>query len=495
MTSQDFRIEKDSLGEVRVPATALYGAQTQRAVENFPISGLRPWRAFIWSIAAVKRAAALVNFELGLFHDREVDGKHFTAEELVDAVARAAWEVMDGEWDDQFVVDPFQAGAGTSHNMNANEVIANRATQILGGGLGQYYVHPNDHVNMAQSTNDTIPTAIRLGALWRLEEVLSALRDLQAALEARARDFDDVVKSGRTHLQDAVPVRLGQEFGAYAKAVERDAERIRRSAEGLKRLGIGGTAVGSGLNAHPEYHARMVSKLSKLTDLELAESDNLFESMQSMADAADFSASLRTLALTLIRIANDFRLLASGPSTGIDEIRLPAVQPGSSIMPGKVNPVLAEMLDQAMFHVIGCDTTIAMAVQAGQLELNVMMPILAHDLFEMMQVVIGSVNAFTERAVKGVTANREKAAGWLSKNAIVVTALNPLIGYTQGAALVKEALAKDASILELAIERARAGGLKHRDEDRPVTEAEIRTALSDLNKLTEGGITGGAVGG
>jgi len=495
MTSKEFRSEKDSLGEIKVPAAALYGAQTQRAVENFPITGLKPWRAFVWSIAAVKRAAALVNYELGLFNDRDVDGKHFTAKRLAEAVAQAASEVMDGKWDDQFVVEPFQAGAGTSHNMNANEVIANRATQILGGELGKYYVHPNDHVNMAQSTNDTIPTSIRLGALWRLDELLTSLKKLQTALEAKADEFDVVLKSGRTHLQDAVPLTLGQEFSAYAKAVERNIERVRRSAEGLRRLGIGGTAVGSGLNAHPEYHARMVKKLAEITGLELYASDNLFESMQSMADAADFSASLRTLALDLIRIANDFRLLASGPSTGLDEIRLPAVQPGSSIMPGKVNPVMAEMLDQAMFHVIGCDTTVALAAQAGQLELNVMMPILGHNLFEMMQVVIGSVNAFTERAVKGLTANREKAEGWLAKNAIVVTALNPVIGYSQGAALVKEALANNASIRELAIERANAGILKHRDEDRPVSVEEIESALSDLRKLTEGGIVGGVSGG
>src|SRR5258706_9132966 len=402
---------------------------------------------------------------------------------------------MDGKLNDQFVVDPFQAGAGTSHNMNANEVIANRATEILGGELGKYYVHPNDHVNMAQSTNDVIPTSIRLGALWRVDELLTSLKNLKSAFEAKAKEFDDVIKSGRTHLQDAVPITLGQEFGAYAKAVERDTERVRRSAEGLHRLGIGGTAVGSGLNAHPEYHARMVEKLSELTGLELHTSDNLFESMQSMADTADFSASMRTLALTLIRIANDFRLLSSGPSTGLDEIRLPAVQPGSSIMPGKVNPVLAEMLDQAMFHVIGCDTTVAMAVQAGQLEFNVMIAIIAHNLFEMMEVLIGSVKAFTERAVKGVTANREKAEGWLVKNAIIVTSLNPIIGDSQGAALVKEALAKDASILELAVEKARSGTLKHRDEDRLLTEAEITNALSDLRALTEGGISGVAGGG
>jgi len=490
MKPTDFRTEKDSLGELKVPALALYGAQTQRAVENFPISGLLPWRAFIWSVAAVKRAAALVNFELGLFNDREVDSKRVTAKQLSDAILQAATEVMDGQWDDQFVVDPFQAGAGTSHNMNANEVIANRATQILGGEPGKYYVHPNDHVNMAQSTNDVIPTSIRLGALWRLDELLTALNNLQSALEAKAREFDDIVKSGRTHLQDAVPVRLGQEFGAYAKAVERDAERIRRSAGGLRRLGIGGTAVGSGLNAHPEYHQRMVAKLSELTGLELHTSDNLFETTQSMADAADFSAALRTLALTLIRIANDFRLLSSGPSTGLAEISLPAVQPGSSIMPGKVNPVLAEMLNQAMFHVVGCDTTVALAAQAGQLELNVMMPVIAHNLFEMMQVVIGSVNAFTERAVKGLTANREKAEGWLAKNAIIVTALNPVIGYSQGAALVKEALAKNLSIKELAVEKARGGKLTHRDEERPVSPEEIEVALSDLRNLTEGGIAG-----
>lgn len=478
--NKSFRIEKDSLGQLQVPAEALYGVQTQRAVENFPISGLKPWRAFIWSIAAIKLSAASVNRDLGLLDAQRAD-----------AIIQAAREVMDGKWDSEFVVDPFQAGAGTSHNMNANEVIANRATQILGGKPGEYKVHPNDHVNMAQSTNDVIPTSIRLGCLWRVDELLSALDGLADALGAKAIEFDDVVKSGRTHLQDAVPVRLGQEFGAYAKAVRRDAERVRRSAEGLRRLGIGGTAVGSGLNAHHEYHPRMVKQLSQLTGLKLYESDNLFESMQSMADAADFSSSLRVTALTLIRIANDFRLLASGPSTGLDEIHLPAVQPGSSIMPGKVNPVLAEMLDQSMFHVVGCDTAVAMAVQAGQLELNVMMPIIAHNLFEMMQVMIGAVNAFTERAVKGLTANREKAEGWLAKNAIVVTALNPVIGYAQGAALVKEALARNAAIREVAVEKARAGQLKHRDEDRPVSAEEIEAALSDLRKLTEGGIAGG----
>ena len=478
------RIERDSLGEVHVPAGALYGVQTQRAVENFPISGLKPWRAFVWSMAVIKSAAAAVNLDLGLLDA-----------ERASAIQKAAQEVIDGKWDDQFVIDPFQAGAGTSHNMNANEVIANRATQILGGGLGEYRVHPNDHVNMAQSTNDVIPTALRLGSLWRLDELLAVVKDLSEALKAKAVEFDDVIKSGRTHLQDAVPVRLGQEFGAYARAVERDAARIQRAAEGLRRLGIGGTAVGSGLNAHPEYHARMVRKLSDMTGLQLYESDNLFESMQSMADAVDFSASLRTLALTLIRIANDFRLLASGPSTGLDEIHLPAVQPGSSIMPGKVNPVMAEMLDMSMFHVVGCDTTVALAAQAGQLELNVMMPIIAHSLFEAMQVIIGAGRAFTLRAVQGITANRAKATGWLAKNAILVTALNPVIGYAQGAALVKEAIQRDLAIREVAVEKAQAGALKHRDQDRLVSVTEIEAALDDLRKLTEGGIAGGGAGG
>jgi fumarate hydratase class II len=478
------RVEHDSLGDVEVPIHALYGVQTRRAVQNFPISGLRPWRAFIWSMATIKRAAAEVNRDLGLLDD-----------ERAAAIVQAAQEVMEGRWDEQFVVDPFQAGAGTSHNMNTNEVIANRATQLLGGGLGEYRVNPNDHVNMAQSTNDTIPTAIRLGALLRLDELLGVVGGLATALRQKAVEFDDIVKSGRTHLQDAVPVRLGQEFGAYARAVERDGERIWRAAEGLRRLGIGGTATGSGLNAHPEYPARMVGRLSELTGLALYPSDDLFESMQSMADAADFSASLRTLAVTLTRVANDFRLLASGPSTGLDELRLPAVQPGSSIMPGKVNPVMAEMLNMAMFHVQGCDLTISLAAQAGQLELNVMMPVIAHNLFEAMQVMIGAVRAFTEKCVVGLQANRAKAEGWLGRNAIVVTALNPLIGYAAGAALVKEALSRELTIGEVALEKVMAGTLKHRDEDRPVTRAEIEAALGDLRRMTEGGIVGGASGG
>jgi fumarate hydratase class II len=473
------RIEHDTLGDVNVPADALFGAQTQRAVNNFSISGLRPWRAFIWSMAVIKRAAAEVNQELGLLKD-----------ETAAAIIEAAQEVMDGKWDDQFVVDPFQAGAGTSHNMNMNEVIANRATLLLGGKLGEYRVNPNDHVNMSQSTNDTIPTAIRLGCLWRLDELLEAIKGLSTVLHQKALEFDDIVKSGRTHLQDAVPVRLGQEFGAYATAIQRDAERIHHSAEGLRRLGIGGTATGTGLNAHPEYHARMIRRLSDLTGFSLNSSDNLFESMQSMADAADFSASLRTLAITLTRIANDFRLLASGPATGLDELHLPAVQPGSSIMPGKVNPVMAEMLNMAMYHIQGCDLTVSLASQAGQLELNVMMPIIAHNLFEMMQVMIGSITAFTQKCVLGLQANRLKAEGWLAKNAIIATVLNPLIGYAASAALVKEAMLRNITIREVAHEKVAAGELKHIKDGRLITIEEIDLALKDLKHLTYGGIAG-----
>ncbi|MGQ9928576.1 MAG: aspartate ammonia-lyase [Chloroflexaceae bacterium] len=471
--TESFRIEKDSLGEMQVPANALYGAQTQRAVLNFPVSGMRPYPAFVWAQGVIKRAAAEVNRDLGLLERR-----------LADAIIQAADEVLAGKYADQFVVDPFQAGAGTSHNMNLNEVIANRANQILGFALDDPNkpVSPNDHVNMAQSTNDTIPTAIRLGCLWRIDELLAAIDGLADALEARAREFDDVVKSGRTHLQDAVPVRLGQEFGAYALAVRHDRERIATAADRLRRLGIGGTATGTGLNAHPEYHQRMVEKLSVLTGQSLRSSGNLFESMQSMADPADFSAALRTLCITLTRIANDFRLLSSGPATGLDEIRLPAVQPGSSIMPGKVNPVLAEMLNMACFHVQGNDLTVSLAAQAGQLELNVMMPIIAHNLFEMMHVLIGAINAFTTKCVVGVTANREKAEGWLARNAILVTALNPVIGYLNGAAVAKEAMATGKTIKEVVVEK---GLLAPEEVDR----------LIDARKMTEGGIQGVAAAG
>ncbi len=473
----EYRIEKDSLGELEVPAQAYWGVQTQRAIQNFPITGLKPYPAFVWSMAMIKRAAAEVNAGLGLFADKEVDGKVVSGDAMAQAIMMAADEVIDGRLADQFVVDPIQAGAGTSHNMNVNEVIANRANEILGYGLNAKPkpIGSNDHVNMAQSTNDTIPTAIRLGCLWRLDELVETLDKLAATFRQKSAEFDDIVKSGRTHLQDAVPVRLGQEFGAYARAVERDREKIVLAAEGLRRLGIGGTATGTGLNAHPEYHPRMILVLGRLTGLTLHESDDLFESMQSMADPVHFSGALRTLAQDLTRIANDFRLLSSGPSTGLDEIRLPAVQPGSSIMPGKVNPVLAEMLNMAMFQVMGNDLTVMMAGQAGQLELNVMMPIIAYNLFQSMDVIINAVNAFTDKCVVGLKANPEKATGWLAKNAILVTALNPVIGYQKGAEVAKEAMATNRTVREVVVDK---GYLSGEEVDR----------LLNVRNLTDGGI-------
>jgi fumarate hydratase class II len=469
----DYRIEKDSLGEVQVPANAYYAAQTQRAVLNFPVSGMRPYPAFVWSMTIIKRTAAKVHKDLGLLDDK-----------LADAIMQAADEILAGQHRDQFVVDPFQAGAGTSHNMNVNEVIANRANEILGFKLddAKKPVNPNDHVNMAQSTNDTIPTALRLGALWRLDELIVSLQALADAFKLKAAEWDDIVKSGRTHLQDAVPVRLGQEVGAWAKAIERGIEKITVAAEGLRRLGIGGTANGSGLNAHPEYHRRMVSELSALSGLKLVESDDLFESMQSHQDAVFFSSAIKTVAQDLTRIANDIRLLASGPTTGLAELTCPPVQPGSSIMPGKVNPVLAEMLNMAMFHIMGNDLTIMLGAQAGQLELNVMMPIIAHNLFEMMHVMIGSVNAFTEKCAVGLIANRAQAEGWLAKNPILVTALNPVIGYAKGAEVAKKALADNRSIREVVVE---LGYLTADEADR----------LLDARQMTEGGIQGIAAGG
>lgn len=462
----EFRTEKDSLGEVKVPKDALYAAQTQRAVDNFPISGMKPYPAFIWSMAMIKRAAAEVHKDLGLLEA-----------EIADAIMAASDEVITGNLNHHFVVDPFQAGAGTSHHMNVNEVIANRANQILGFDIEdpKKPVHPNDHVNMAQSTNDTIPTAIRLGVLWRYQELQDTLQHFVDVTRQKAQDWDDVVKTGRTHLQDAVPVRLGQEIGAWAKAIERQKAKVEFAAEGLRRLGIGGTAAGTGLNAHGEYHSRMVAKLSELTGFELYESDDLFESMQSMQDPVFFSAALRNVAMDFTRISNDVRLLTAGPTTGIAELTAPTVQPGSSIMPGKVNPVLAEMLNQTMYHVMGNDTAINMSGAAGQFELNVMMPIISHNLNEMVQVMIGSVNAFTDKLIAGLILNRERTESWLSRNPILVTALNPIIGYNNGAKVAKLCLAEGKSVKEVVLEL----GL--------MTEEELDVAL-DAYAMTEGGI-------
>jgi fumarate hydratase class II len=437
------RVEKDSLGPKEVPAHALWGVQTQRAVENFPISGFKPYPWFVKGQAIIKRAAAEVNMALGYLDPK-----------IGQAIVQAAQEVIDGKWMEHFVVDPFQAGAGTSHNMNTNEVIANRAIEILGGQRGDYkLVSPNDHVNMAQSTNDTIPTCIRIACLPPLDELIANVKMLEEALQAKAGEFDDIVKAGRTHLQDAVPVRLGQEFGAYARAIAYDRERLEQARQKLLRLGIGGTATGTGLNSDPRYHPEMVKKLSELTGYPFVSSGNLFESMQNMADFVELSGAMRTLAVNLDRIANDLRLMSSGPQTGLDEIRLPAVQPGSSIMPGKINPSIPEMLNMVCFQVMGNDVTIMLAAQAGQLELNVMMPVIAFDLLMSLDILKNAVKVFTEKCVRGIVANRERCAMWVENSFGLVTALNPYIGYLNAAEVVKEAQRTGKPVRQVVLEK------------------------------------------
>ena len=413
------RIEKDPLGELEVPADAYWGVHTERARQNFPISGLKPLAAFVDAVIWIKRAAAATHKETGRLEAR-----------LADAIARAADEVLAGQHRDQFVVDVYQAGAGTSHNMNCNEVLANRANELLGGKRGAYQpVHPNDHVNMAQSTNDVIPTAIRLAALARLEPLLGALDGLAAALEAKGREFDGIVKSGRTHLQDATPIRLGQEFAAYGHTVRRNRDRLARTADDLRDLGIGGTAVGTGLNAEPRYPELMVKHLRALTRLDLRVGTDRVQLMQSMGDVAAFSGAVRALAVDLNKIANDLRLLASGPRTGLSEIVLPAVQPGSSIMPGKVNHSIAEMVNQVCYQVLGNDQTVALACEAGQLELNVMMPVIAHNIVFALEILAAAVQILTARCVAGIAADAAMCTHWLERSPALVTALAPKVGY------------------------------------------------------------------
>src|SRR5712692_7619577 len=394
------RIERDPLGELPVPADPLCGVQAERVGHNFPISNLRPLPAFVDACIWIKKAAALTHRETGRLDKR-----------LADAIVRAADEVLAGRHREHFVVDPYQAGAGTSHNMNCNEVLANRANELLGGKRGEYKpVHPNDHVNMAQSTNDVIPTAIRLAALAQLSPLVAALDRLSGALLAKGEEFDSIVKSGRTHLQDATPVRLGQEFTAYGHTVERNRDRLTRAADDLRDLGIGGTAVGTGLNAEPEYPPRMVVHLQAMTSLELREGSDKVQLMQSMGDATAFSGALRTYAVDLGKIVSDLRLLASGPRTGIAEIMLPAVQPGSSIMPGKVNPSIPEMVNQVCYQVIGNDVTIAAAAEAGQLELNMMMPVIAHNILFSMMMLTNASRVLAERCVEGIEADAAQSA-------------------------------------------------------------------------------------
>ena len=466
-----YRTEKDPLGEKQVPADALYGVQTLRALENFPISGLRPLEPFVLAQVWIKKAAALTHKTTGRLPAN-----------LADAIVRASDEVLAGQHREHFVVDPYQAGAGTSHNMNVNEVLANRANEILGGKRGEYKpVHPNDHVNMAQSTNDTIPTNIRLACLSQLDPLVAAFTRLRDRLAAKGEEFDDVVKAGRTHLQDAMPIRLGQEFTAFAGSIDRGVRRVREAADYLRDLGIGGSAVGTGVTVEREYPKLMNTHLKAITKLDLRIGEDRVQLMQSMGDVAGFSAALRVLALDLSKIASDFRLMAMGPRTGIDEIRLPAVQPGSSIMPGKVNPSIPEMVNQVCFQVVGCDTTVSLAAEHGQLELNVMMPVIAFNVLLSMQILTNAAAVLAEKCVAGIEANRAMAEYWVERSAALATALAPQIGYAKAAEISKRSVKEGVLIRDL----VRQEGILPPDQIDDVL---------DLKKMTEIGVPGGAHG-
>jgi aspartate ammonia-lyase len=465
------RTEKDPLGTLEVPTDALYGVQTLRAVQNFPISGLKPLPAFVDATVRIKRAAALTHKETGRLEAK-----------LADAIVRAADEVLGGQHREQFVVDVYQAGAGTSHNMNVNEVLANRANEMLGGKRGTYTpVHPNDHVNMAQSTNDVIPTAIRLACLTELPLLEQSFDLLIAEFEKKAKEFDDVVKSGRTHLQDAMPIRLGQELEAYAGSLRRGLERVVGAANFLRDLGIGGSAVGTGVNVEPEYPPLMVKYLRESAKIELREGADRIQLMQSMGDVAGFSAQLRVLAVDLSKIASDLRLLASGPRTGFDEIRLPAVQPGSSIMPGKVNPSIPEMVNQVCFQVFGNDACVGAAAEHGQLELNVMMPVIAYNVLMSMLILRNSARVLAEKTVRGLEANEAQCEYWLERSAALATALAPQIGYTRAAEISKQSVKENVLIRDL-VER-----------EKVLPPDQIAEVL-DLRKMTEIGVPGGKHG-
>jgi aspartate ammonia-lyase len=469
--TQSTRTEKDPLGTLEVPSDALYGVQTLRARQNFPISGLRPLWPFVQSQVWIKKAAALTHRDTGRLDAR-----------LAEAIVQAADEVLARKHDDHFVVDPYQAGAGTSHNMNVNEVLANRANEMLGHARGSYApVHPNDHVNMAQSTNDTIPTNIRLSALSQLPALLSAFEGLRDALAAKGREFDPIVKAGRTHLQDAMPIRLGQEFMAYAGSMDRATRRVKEAADYLRDLGIGGSAVGTGVTVEPQYPALMNKYLKQVTGLELRVGQDRIQLMQSMGDAAAFSASLRGLAIDLSKIASDLRLMVMGPRTGIDEITLPAVQPGSSIMPGKINPSIPEMVNQVCFQVMGCDTTVAIASEHGQLELNVMMPVIAHNILLSMQILTNTATVLTERTVKGIEANEAMCSYWVERSAALATALMPHIGYARAAEISKQSVKEGVLIRDLV----------KRDGLLPAQQIDD---VLDLRKMTEIGVPGGGKG-
>ncbi|MDJ0704225.1 MAG: aspartate ammonia-lyase [Leptolyngbyaceae cyanobacterium MO_188.B28] len=442
--SKPYRTEKDSMGERPIPEDAYYGIQTLRAVENFSISGLKPLPTYVDACLLIKKAAAIANGELGCI-----------PRDISQAVVQAADEVLQGQFREQFVVDVYQAGAGTSHHMNVNEVLANRALEILGDKKGNYSrLSPNDHVNFGQSTNDVIPTAIRIGGLLALERTLyPALGDAIAVMDRQADAFSEVVRSGRTHLQDAVPVRLGENFRAWGQILTDHMSRIETSAKDLTLLGLGGSAAGTGLNTHPKYRMRVAEILSYLIGQSVQPAPHLMAAMQSMAPFLAVSGALRNLAQDCVKISHDLRLLDSGPKTGFKEIQLPPVQPGSSIMPGKYNPVMAEMISMVCFQVMGYDNAIALAAQAGQLELNVMMPLIAYNLIHSIEILGNALSALTHRCLQGVKANRKRCVAYAESSLALVTALNPHIGYLNAAAIAKESLETDKSLRQLVLER------------------------------------------
>jgi fumarate hydratase class II len=435
------RTEKDSMGEMEVPANAYYGASTQRAVLNFPISDLRFRRPFIRALGTIKLCAARVNTELGLLD-----------ENVSDAIQQAAREVVDGKMDEQFVLDIFQTGSGTSTNMNANEVIANRASEILGGDLGSKLVHPNDHVNKGQSSNDVIPTAIHVAALTEIQDsLLPALAVLERSLSAKSKEFWRVVKTGRTHLQDATPVRLGQEFLGYAGQLQRGIARAKQAQEELSEVALGGTAVGTGVNTHPEFASRVCSEVSKELGVEIHETDNHFQAQNALDNVLQASASMRTIAVSMFKIANDIRWLGSGPRAGLGELALPEVQPGSSIMPGKVNPVISESVIQVVAQVIGCDAAVCQAAQGGYFELNMMMPVAAHNLLQEIELLAASATNFASQCVDGLAAT-ERGPESVERGLMLATALAPAIGYDKAAAIAKEAAKSGLTIREVALQ-------------------------------------------
>ncbi|HZM05903.1 MAG TPA: class II fumarate hydratase [Candidatus Saccharimonadales bacterium] len=440
--NEAFRSESDSMGPMQVPASAYYGAQTARGIENFPISRLRFPRSFIRAMGLIKKHAALTQQELGGLKP-----------DLARAVVQAAQEVADGKWDGEFVLDIFQTGSGTSTNMNANEVVANRAIELLGGKRGEKLVHPNDHVNRGQSSNDVIPTAMHLAALERIERsLIPALAELEAALSAKAREFHDVLKIGRTHLQDATPIRLGQEFSGYASQVQHGIARLRAAEKNLGELALGGTAVGTGINTEPQFARRTIERLAAETCLALREAENHFEAQGAKDAVVETSGVLKTIAVSLIKIANDVRFLGSGPRLGLGELRLPATQPGSSIMPGKVNPVMCEMLLQVCAQVLGNDTSITFAGSFGNFELNVMMPVMAHNLLEAIELLARGSEVFARRCITGLEADREKCKGNLELSLSNCTILAPVIGYDKAAKIAKVAFESNRTIRQVALE-------------------------------------------